>query len=128
MDFDQWQQHWASRSKPATNDPVGWKRPLSVDRPFHAQTPADYALDTALGDNPAVATGANEVDLGLIADQLSPLPTGDPVAGGQSKVRRQNVPATDRKASRACALRRIRGDTHRLDSLRRPILLFAVSG
>jgi len=82
MDFDQWQQHWASRSKPATNDPIGWKRPLSVDRPFHAQTPADYALDTALGDNPAVATGANEVDLGLIAEQLSPLPAGDPVAGG----------------------------------------------
>ena len=82
MDFDQWQQHWASRSKPATNEPVGWLRPLSVDRPFHAQTPADYALDTALGDNPAVAAGANEVDLGLIADELPLLPSGQTATTG----------------------------------------------
>jgi serine/threonine-protein kinase len=85
MDFDAWQQFWASRSKSATNSPLAWKNLPRSDLPYHAHTPDDYALDASAPGNPAVGGATDALDAGCIANQLGALPVDDPGAAGEGK-------------------------------------------
>ena len=69
MTFDAWKTYWGpSRENQPSREPLLWKRGQSADRPLHAHTPADYALeDQAFG-------GAAAGPPGCRAERLPPLP------------------------------------------------------
>ena len=79
LDFEGWRQLWMSRSKQASNLPIAWQRLPDSDRPFHRHVPADYALDDAVADNPAVGGASDGSDDGCIISQLPTMPPDEAV-------------------------------------------------
>lgn len=78
MRFDEWREHWGadSRSLLARGGTPLWKGLARSDRPFHAQTAADYALDRDAA-NPALGAASDGLDAGCLLEQLPPLITDD---------------------------------------------------
>jgi hypothetical protein len=73
--FDQWQRHWGEGSQNQESwSRVVWKQ-LPDSTPFHAHTPADYALDETSAENDAHLGAVDKTDAGFHAQDLPPLPS-----------------------------------------------------
>jgi eukaryotic-like serine/threonine-protein kinase len=74
--FEEWQSFWAaqSRAQTAGKSAVLWRGLPSPDRAFHTHTPADYALNTEIANNPAFRAASDGLNAGCVARQLPALP------------------------------------------------------
>ena len=71
MNFAAWQNYWGpSRENQPMSGRIDWKRPPSFDRPAHLQSPADYALNRAHFENPALGAASDGSDAGVQASRL----------------------------------------------------------
>lgn len=70
MDLTQWQQHWGTRADLPRSGAVVWKNLPPQDKPFSAQTAADYALSDRAENNPARGGASDLGDVGFRAERL----------------------------------------------------------
>lgn len=79
LGFDDWQRAWGDASQPQSAEPsaVVWNQPVFANRPFHAHTPADYALDPTAAVNQARGGGSNQSDAGGWINYLPRPPDAD---------------------------------------------------
>jgi serine/threonine-protein kinase len=81
FDFEGWQRYWPENEILPAHNTVRWRRPLATDRPTHAHTPDDYALETKAGDA-ASGAASDGRDAGYELDslpRLAPPAAGTPV-------------------------------------------------
>jgi serine/threonine-protein kinase len=75
MMFDAWKTHWGPSHE--TLPQVGkleWRKLPDFDRPVHRSVPADYALNEASSNNPALGTASDARNIGFQADRLPVVP------------------------------------------------------
>jgi len=74
--FEAWESYWQSQHENMPKlDRVRWRQLPSPDRPLHTHTPADYALDDTVEDNPAIIDAATDgSNAGFLAALLPQFP------------------------------------------------------
>jgi serine/threonine-protein kinase len=82
--FEEWKQYWGEEIRPAMDeggwevlpslDEVRWRGLPGAERPLHAHTPDDYALDDSAPNEGAIGAASDGRDAGLQADRLPALP------------------------------------------------------
>jgi len=82
--FEEWKQYWGEEIRAALDDggwevlpsldEVRWRQLPGADRPLHAHTPDDYALDDSAPNKGAIEAASDGGDAGLRADRLPGLP------------------------------------------------------
>jgi hypothetical protein len=77
LGFDEWNLLWqgTSRNQVAQRNAVVWAGLPTGERPFHAHTPSDYALDGDAVNNPAAGGAGNRQDAGFRLIDLPPAPS-----------------------------------------------------
>jgi len=75
LDFAAWQSYWGSEDENLPNwDEVQWRKLPEADRPLHAHSPGDYALEGSTSENPAIGAASDGSNAGFLTPQLPPLP------------------------------------------------------
>ncbi len=75
LTFEGWRKYWGSfPGKPTVFRRILWNKLPGADRPVHSHTPADYGLDEASLENPAIGTASDGRNAGMNAENLLPLP------------------------------------------------------
>ncbi|MGA2033674.1 MAG: hypothetical protein ABSG68_15575, partial [Thermoguttaceae bacterium] len=92
MTFDDWRKFWGpQRENLSRCGRVAWRNLPGADRPMHHHVPADYSLDDALSNNPALGTASDGRNAGLLEDRLPPLPSESVAEPPQKASRRTHL-------------------------------------
>jgi eukaryotic-like serine/threonine-protein kinase len=75
LSFEGWQTYWGpSRENQPFSGHIDWNSPSGPDRPIHTQTPADYSLNEATLENPAVGAASDGRNAGMQIERLMVFP------------------------------------------------------
>jgi serine/threonine protein kinase len=85
MAFDEWTDFWGSRLKRASTGPIAWRALPPASRPYHLQTPGDYALDMSVPRNPAARSSTDGLNAGFNLARLPAVPGDERADGGGSR-------------------------------------------
>ena len=76
MTLDAWRSHWGAGENNVSTS-VPWKQLPPAERAISAHSPADYALDSAAGENSPRKAASDGRDAGMDAERL-PSPPPEP--------------------------------------------------
>ena len=75
MSFGAWKSHWGPEHENLPRSgAVDWRKLPPADQPIHGSTAADFALNEASADNPAVGAASDGRNLGFQAARTSASP------------------------------------------------------